>query len=128
MLRSHYISVLVDEFYVRARKDEVLGPIFDQAIGDNWDQHMSKIKLFWQSVALNAGTYSGKPVVEHAKHKSIEPGHFTIWLNLFDETLKDTAPTEAARIYFLERAQRIATSLQWAIFGPPPLVKKENGL
>lgn len=123
---NDYISILVDEFYGRARKDEVLGPIFNQAIGDNWEKHMSKIKLFWQSVALNAGTYSGKPVVEHAKHKSIQPEHFTIWLSLFEETLSDTAPTEDAKDYFLERAQKIAMSLQWAIFGPPPLKKKSS--
>ena len=36
-----YISTLVDSFYARIRADETLGPIFEAAIGDRWDQHMA---------------------------------------------------------------------------------------
>jgi len=120
-----YISVLVDTFYGRVQGHALLGPIFDRAIGDNWDHHLATMKAFWASVALNAGRYSGKPVPAHQKHTQIRPWHFDIWLALFEQTLKNTAPTPGAVLYFMERAERIAQSLQLAMFGVPGL-EKEN--
>ncbi len=116
-----YISLLVDEFYRRVRSDDVLGPIFDEAIGDRWDHHLPRMKSFWASVALNAGTYSGQPVPAHRKLKRVQKSHFQHWLALFRSTLEDTAPSQAAVAYFLERAERIAESLQLAMFGIPGL-------
>lgn len=116
-----YISLLVETFYGRIRAHELIGPIFENAIGDNWDHHLSTMKAFWASVALNAGRYSGKPVPAHKKHASIEPWHFKIWLALFEQTLKETAPTPGAVTHFMERAERIAQSLQLAMFGVPGL-------
>jgi len=112
-----YISTLVETFYTRARADETLGPIFERAIGDNWDRHLATIKDFWASVSFNAGRYSGKPVPAHKKHASIQSEHFQLWLGLFRQTLDDTAPTPEAIPYFMERAERIAQSLQLALFG-----------
>lgn len=116
-----FISTLVDTFYDRIRAHPVLGPVFDTAIGDNWDVHLARMKDFWASVVMNAGRYSGKPVPAHKKHSSIRSQHFGIWLGLFEETLRDTAPTPAAINYFMERADRIARSLQLALFGIPGL-------
>jgi hemoglobin len=116
-----YISRLVDAFYQRIRVHPLLGPIFDEAIGDNWDRHLPRMKRFWESVALNAGAYSGKPVPAHQKLTTVQPGHFKIWLELFKQTLEDTAPTQDAVGYFMERAERIAESLQLAMFGLPGL-------
>ena len=31
-----YVSELVNTFYSRIREDRLLGPIFDEAIGDRW--------------------------------------------------------------------------------------------
>ena len=119
-----YISLLVDEFYVRIRADAVLGPIFEGAIGDRWDHHLPRMKSFWASVALNAGTYSGQPVPVHKKLTQVEEAHFTHWLALFRRTLEDTAPGAEAVDYFMERANRIAESLQLAMFGFPGLPVK----
>ncbi len=116
-----YVSLLVDEFYRRVRKHAVLGPIFDDAIGDRWDHHLPRMKSFWASVALNAGTYSGQPVPAHKKLTQVEQSHFAIWLALFRQTLEDTASTPEAVDYFMERANRIAESLQLAMFGLPGL-------
>lgn len=116
-----YISLLVDEFYRRIRADSVLGPIFDEAIGDRWDHHLPRMKSFWASVALNAGTYSGQPVPAHRKLTRVEQPHFKIWLALFRQTLEETAPSAEAVDYFMERANRIAESLQLAMFGFPGL-------
>lgn len=122
-----YISLLVDEFYRRIRAEETLGPIFEQAIGDRWDYHLPRMKSFWASVALNAGTYSGQPVPAHKKLSQVEQSHFQAWLALFRQTLQDTAPTPEAVDYFMERANRIAESLQLAMFGFPGLPVRSQG-
>lgn len=116
-----YISLLVDSFYARVREQPLLGPIFDKAIGDDWDAHLARMKTFWASVALNAGSYSGKPVPAHKRHSEIQPWHFSIWLALFRATLEETAPSPAVVPYFMERAERIAESLKLALFGVPGL-------
>lgn len=115
-----FISALVDSFYTRIRRDERLGPIFDDAIHD-WDAHMPVMKAFWSSVVLSTGQYSGKPVPTHMKLEGIEKADFQIWLGLFYKTLEDIAPSEEAIPYFMQRAERIAASLQLAMFGLPSL-------
>ena len=122
-----YISLLVDEFYRRIRSDETLGPIFEEALGDRWDYHLPRMKSFWASVALNAGTYSGQPVPAHKKLSRVQQSHFQTWLALFRQTLQDTSPTLEAVDYFMERANRIAESLQLAMFGFPGLPVKRQG-
>jgi len=113
-----YISTLVEIFYTSVRAHQVLGPVFETAIQD-WPPHLATMKTFWASVALGAGTYSGKPVPAHAKHRHIQQWHFNLWLALFEQTLRDTAPKPGAVAYFMERANRIAQSLQFAMFGLP---------
>lgn len=119
-----YVSLLVDEFYRRVRLDRTLGPIFEAAIGDRWDHHLPRMKSFWASVALNTGSYSGQPVPAHRKLTDVEKSHFGIWLALFRQTLEDTAATPGAVAYFMERAERIAESLQLAMFGFPGLPRR----
>lgn len=114
-----YISLLVDTFYSRVRADARLGSIFDMAVNGNWDPHLATMKDFWASVALNAGRYSGRPVPKHKALTQVQPEDFTIWLSLFRQTLEDTAPTPGAIPYFMERAERIARSLQLAMFYSP---------
>ena len=121
-----YISTLVDEFYRRVRAHDILGPIFNAAIGDRWDHHLPRMKSFWASVALNAGTYSGQPVPAHRKLTGVQKEHFDIWLAIFRQTLEDTAATPDAVNYFMERAERIAESLQLAMFGFAGLPRKRE--
>ena len=120
-----YISTLVDSFYARIRADETLGPIFEAAIGDRWDQHMPRMKDFWASVAMSAGRYNGKPIPAHVKLSAVKREHFDIWLGLFRQTLEDTAPTPDTVPYFMERAERIADSLRFAMFGLPNLPRPD---
>ena len=82
------------------------------------------MKDFWASVAMNAGRYNGKPVPAHQKLTGVDASHFQIWLGLFRQTLEDTAPCADAIPYFMERAERIARSLQLAMFGLPNMPKR----
>jgi len=114
-----FIGLLVDSFYDRIRTHEELGPIFNDAIGDNWGPHLDTMKRFWASVALHDGSYTGRPVPAHMKLEGLNPGMFATWLGMFEETLNDIAPTPDTPIFFMERARRIAKSLQLNIFYNP---------
>lgn len=118
-----FISTLVETFYDRVRVHPVLGPVFSDAVED-WDEHLPRMKDFWSSVALNSGRYGGKPVPVHQALTGVGRDDFTIWLGLFEETVRDLASSEQAVTYFMERAQRIAKSLQLAMFGLPSLNDK----
>lgn len=113
-----FISRLVDEFYARVRLNPHLGPVFEAAV-DDWPEHLAKLKQFWASVALNAGTYEGRPMQAHLRLKTIEPAHFGEWLYLFEQTLRDIATDEAAVEYFMIRANRIGESFKLALFFRP---------
>lgn len=106
-----FIDQLVEAFYARVRLHPQLGPVFDGAITD-WPDHLAKLKLFWASVALGAGRYSGRPMQAHMRVSTIEPAHFGEWLYLFDQTLRDIAPSEAVVDYFMIRAHRIGENLR----------------
>jgi len=114
------IRHLVHSFYARVRQDGELGPIFERVIGDGWDGHLATMVDFWSSVSLGTGRYRGKPHLAH-RDLGLSPEHFQRWLTLFRETASETCPEEAAA-FFLDRANRIADSLQIGLnIGPKAL-------
>jgi hemoglobin len=120
-----FISNLVETFYARIRAHDRLGPIFAQAI-DDWNEHLPKMKDFWSSVAMNTGRYSGKPVPAHQKLTGVAKEDFSLWLGLFETTVRDLAPTPDVVPYFMERAERIAESLKLAMFTLPSQKKSRE--
>ena len=82
------IKNLVDSFYGKVRKDELIGPIFDERIQDRWPTHLAKMYTFWQTVLLGEHTYYGSPFPPHAQ-LPIDEVHFNKWLELFYETLDE---------------------------------------
>lgn len=117
-ITPEFINDLVDEFYARVRKHPSLGPIFNERIQD-WDAHILKLKHFWASVCLHSGTYSGRPMPAHMSLDKAQPFHFPQWLELFEQTLTELAPSYDAVEYFMERANRIAQSLSLGMFYRP---------
>ena len=117
-----FISNLVETVYKRVRTHARLGPIFAQAV-DDWDEHLPKMKDFWSSVAMSTGRYSGKPVPAHQKLEGVSKEDFTVWLGLFETTVRDLAPSPDVVPYFMKRAERIAESLKLAMFTLPSLKK-----
>lgn len=81
------IKILVDFFYAAVREDEILGPVFEEKIGDLWPEHLEKMYRFWQTVLLAEHTYFGSPFPPHAR-LPIGKAHFERWLELFRATLK----------------------------------------
>lgn len=110
------LCTIVDEFYARVRAHAILGPLFAEPIGDRWPEHLEKMKSFWISVALSAGTYSGKPVAAHQPLENIQPWHFGIWLGLFRQTVSDLTGSEEAVAFLGKRAERIANTLRKSMF------------
>lgn len=130
------ISVLVDNFYEKVRKDDILSDVFNTVIKD-WDSHLIKLKNFWGSVLLGADSYFGNPFMKHMGLKTqstnldldnkvtLENGskintpitkeHFKVWLELFEETCKEVfVESEAEKI--IQKANMIAKSLQMGMF------------
>lgn len=68
------------------------------------------------ATALNAGIYSGKPVIAHTKLSTVTPSYFSSWLSLFRTTLEETAATLEVVMYIMSRAERIAGTLCMAMF------------
>lgn len=79
------IQCLVNAFYDKVRQDELLAPIFNQAIQSQWPEHLEKMHRFWETVLMKHYTYSGVPFPPHAK-LPVQHIHFEKWLALFTET------------------------------------------
>ncbi len=106
------IERLVREFYRRILEDPLLGPIFQARVAD-WPVHLARMCDFWSSVVLMSGRYHGQPMATHLP-LPVDTPHFDRWLELFAATAHDLFPRHAAE-YFLERAHRIADSLELGI-------------
>ena len=106
------IEGLVRGFYARVRNDAVLAPVFEARISD-WEPHLQRMCAFWSSVALMSGRYHGTPMVKHVP-LPVDAGHFDRWLELFEVTANEICPPVAAA-HFVERAQRIAASLELGV-------------
>ncbi len=80
------------------------------------------MRRFWSSVMLTSGRYSGNPVAVHRAVAGLERSMFARWLALFGEAATELFADEPAA-EFVAKAQRIAFSLQLAVFhrpGAPP--------
>jgi hemoglobin len=108
------IHDLVHAFYAKVRVDPALAPIFNRAIGDDWDHHLAKMCDFWSSVVLMTGRFKGAPMATHARLPELRATHFARWLHLFAQTAASVCPPEAAAL-FVAKSQIIAQSLQLGI-------------
>ena len=82
--KSDIIS-LVDFFYAKVRKDELLAPVFHHV---DWPQHLPTMYNFWSSMLLGDQTYQGNPFQKHV-HLAIDSSHFNRWLQLFTQTVDE---------------------------------------
>ena len=72
------IERLVRAFYERARRDPLIGPIFESKV-DDWERHIGKLCAFWSSVALMSGRYHGQPMMAHLP-LPVDTPEFDRWL------------------------------------------------
>ncbi len=106
------IDRLVRAFYGKVRTDALLAPVFEARISD-WEPHLRRMCEFWSSVALMTGIYHGRPMEKHLP-LPVDSRHFDRWLQLFEASASEACPPAAA-VHFIERARRIAQSLEIGI-------------
>ncbi|MEC8832146.1 MAG: group III truncated hemoglobin [Bacteroidota bacterium] len=107
------IKQLVDLFYGKVRKDEILADIFNGVIADNWPAHLQKMYRFWQTVLLQEHTYQGSPFAPHAQ-LPVNAKHFGRWKKLFFETIDENFHGEKAKEAKF-RAEKMAEMFQLKI-------------
>ncbi len=101
------IILLVDTFYEKVKKDQLLSPVFQQV---DWPSHMPIMYNFWSSMLLGDQTYQGKPFQKHI-HLVIDSSHFDRWLILFGQTVDELFEGERAG-EVKDRARSIAGVFQ----------------
>lgn len=116
--REQEIGALVDRFYEAARRDPVLGPIFDANVAD-WGAHLSRMRDFWSAVVYRTGRYSGRPLDAHRRIEEIRPEHFPRWVRLWCAAVDEIVRSEA-REPLKEHASRMALSMMERLRSSPP--------
>jgi hemoglobin len=111
-LDARLVRLVVDDFYAAARRDEVIGPIFNRLIPEAaWPAHLDRIEAFWSSMLLGSATYSGRPMQKHVAIDDLGDVHFERWLSLFKRSAERRCSPGVAAL-FVDRAERVAHSLR----------------
>ncbi|OMQ09477.1 group III truncated hemoglobin [[Flexibacter] sp. ATCC 35103] len=80
------IKLLVNTFYDKVQKDDLIGPIFNERMLGRWPEHLEKMYRFWQTILLEEHTYSGSPFPPH-KQLPVNQLHFDRWMEIFIVTV-----------------------------------------
>lgn len=86
------IRVLVENFYKKVKKNDLLGPIFNDVLVFKWDKHIPVMIDFWETILLEGTSYRGNTMrvhIELNKTYPLTPAHFQRWEELFFETLDE---------------------------------------
>lgn len=113
------IFQLVSKFYEKVKKDDRLGPFFNETIKD-WDAHLEHLTTFWESSLFLKTKYYGNPLEAHTKvdaafNHSITELHFGLWLNLWFETIDELFEGDYAE-NAKRRARKMGTFMYMNIF------------
>lgn len=106
------INHLVNTFYSKIRKDELLGSIFNSHIAEEeWSDHLQKLTDFWETNLFGIPKFKGNPTLKHITvdknlNYTIEQIHFGRWLQLWFETIDDLYEGDLA-----EKAKRAAQKM-----------------
>lgn len=111
------INILVNTFYAKIRKDDLLGPIFNNHIPEErWPEHLSKLTDFWETNLFGVARFKGNPTHKHINvdrnlNHTIDQAHFGRWLELWIETIDELYEGE-----FAEKAKNSAHKMAQAQF------------
>lgn len=76
------VELLVNSFYDKVLKDEVLSPFFVKL---NFEKHLPKMIHFWTFVLLDEPGYTTDVTKKHL-HMPLKKEHFDQWISLFNAT------------------------------------------
>jgi len=100
------VHELVQTFYQKVLKDEILGPFFTRI---NFDDHLPKMEFFWRFVLLDESGYTTSVTDKHM-HMRLTEEHFKRWLSLFNQTLDELFIGEKVSL-----AKQRAAIIGWTI-------------
>ncbi len=123
------VNRLVNRFYAKIRKDELLGPIFNSHIAEEkWPEHLSKLTDFWETNLFGIPKFKGSPSAKHINvdanlNHTIESKHFGKWLQLWFQTIDELYEGELA-LKAKESARKMSTGQFLTIWNNRPENKK----
>ena len=93
------IELLVNTFYNKVKKDDVIGFFFNDIAKTNWEVHLPKMYLFWRALLFMDIKFDGNPVGSHIPinlQVPMEEHHFDHWVGLWKETVNELFEGETA--------------------------------
>jgi len=95
------VEELVRKFYAVVLKDDLIGPIFTRALGDDlkngkWYEHLNTLNNFWLQMMAGERHYRGDPFPPHAFLGPLSEDMFKQWLELFHKTTHSLFTVEIA--------------------------------
>jgi hemoglobin len=102
------ITLFINEFYAKVRKDELLSIHFSQV---NWEHHTPIIIDFWCMLLLGDQSYKGNPIAKHLR-MPLTKDDFARWLFHFINAIDNNFAGERAN-EAKQRAQNIASMFQF---------------
>ena len=90
MENSDDVRLLIDRFYAKVKKDQLLAPVFQVRIPTeaDWPEHMEILYQFWDSVLFGISAFRGNPFPKHMG-LGINAAHFDRWIELFHATIDE---------------------------------------
>jgi hemoglobin len=118
------IRAVMNAFYSRVRRDEILGPVFDKVVAEaDWPAHLEKVARFWDLAFRLDHNYAAHGFMSaHMKHMHIREEQTRRWLQLFDESLGETC-SEREAAAFRAIAQAMTENIR---FGLQRRANREN--
>lgn len=100
------VELLVNSFYEKVLKDDVLSPFFAKL---NFEKHLPKMVHFWTFVLLDESGYTTDVTKKHL-HMPLKKEHFDQWIALFNATTDSLFEGSNA-----EKAKQRAFLIRWTI-------------
>ena len=122
ILNRQDIESVVNHFYDKVRKDDILSRMFDHV---DWEKHLPVMYDFWDNALFYTGKYTGNPMAKHQMahgRNPMTPSHFERWLKLFYEVLDESYVGKNTTL-LKERANSIAKIMQIKLFGNELVLK-----
>src|SRR5437773_10341136 len=108
------IQQLVNAFYEKVKRDELISYLFNDVAKVNWERHLPRMYDFWENIIFQTGSFTGNPMIAHVQLHQKSPlnkAHFAQWQRLFLATVDELFEGEKAELA-KQRAISIATMMQ----------------
>lgn len=96
------LRALVGAFYDELRLDAEIGPLFERAIGNDWQSHLDRMVEFWATLVLGSRSFTGDVFGRHMAIAEMEPAMLARWQALWKKhTDALLAPARAAQLQII---------------------------